>query len=217
MPAAILPLGAVAVNRQAEFAPIGRRGRPTAAVTLETDAGGHRRSDALAGRRVAAVPRPLPVRRTAPRSPVRCAALRLSAVDLPPLAAEFRDDAERRALWDELETACDRRSRSAGQASPRCSSPQNHHPLRHGPGQPRPARRPRRRGLPGRHGYRLIDQRHRSSGRLPAVTRRRPPTPGGYRRLDRGPPCSGGSVRLVTWRITRLHDCPDGVAASWPG
>lgn len=41
-------------------------------------------------------------------------ALRIEASDLPTLAREYGDDAERHAAWDELEAACERRSRAAG-------------------------------------------------------------------------------------------------------
>lgn len=40
-------------------------------------------------------------------------ALRLTAVDLGALAAEYRDDTDRQAAWDELEAACARESRAA--------------------------------------------------------------------------------------------------------
>jgi hypothetical protein len=41
-------------------------------------------------------------------------ALRLEPVDLPVLAAEYADDAERQAAWDELEAACHRSARVGG-------------------------------------------------------------------------------------------------------
>jgi len=119
------------------------------------------RSSACSACWVSAFPRPAtPISPTSATSPaMSCCTSSAGAPSPRTPAARRRDqspDQPARAATDLLHHRLGRRHRDPGHAVRHAArGPTDHAALRHGQGEPQPARRPRRRRLPRRHEYRL--------------------------------------------------------------